>query len=152
MNFDNRKRVSWHQLMFHIKWWVFVIITRLKTSFSPNAAFESGMICSYWLMIIKAFLDFHQKSLGQPFIFTSDLKFKWALDLYFWPIWFLQVPKKIIVRFKYFWWPQRLQNCMIFLYAKTDPPQSVDPQSGDPLSGDPRYGDPRSWEPQSGNP
>ena len=29
MNFDDRKRVSWHQLMFHIKWWVLRIIMML---------------------------------------------------------------------------------------------------------------------------
>ena len=50
-NSKNRKRVSWHQLMFHIKWWVFVVI---KTScfhmydtfechFKPNQKLQSDM-------------------------------------------------------------------------------------------------------------
>ena len=38
MNFDHRKRVSWHQLMFHIKWWVFVM--RMKSCFLMYNTFE----------------------------------------------------------------------------------------------------------------
>ena len=44
VNFENRNRVNWHQLMFHIKWWVFVIIkmpffhisNTFKCHFKPN--------------------------------------------------------------------------------------------------------------------
>ena len=28
VDFDNRERVSWHQISFYIKWWVFVMIIK----------------------------------------------------------------------------------------------------------------------------
>ena len=51
VNFENRNRVNWHQLMFYIKWWVFVIIKMpcfhiyniFKCHFKPNQKCQRDM-------------------------------------------------------------------------------------------------------------
>ena len=62
VNFENRNRVNWHQLMFYIKWWVFVIIKMpcfhiyniFKCHFKPNQKCQRDMkhpvscnVCKY---------------------------------------------------------------------------------------------------------
>ena len=50
-NFDNKEWVSWLQLMFHIKWWVFLIIKKscfhiyntFECHFKPNQKSRSDM-------------------------------------------------------------------------------------------------------------
>ena len=59
VNFENRNRVNWHQLMFYIKWWVFVIIKMpcfhiyniFKCHFKPNQKCQRDMkhpVCSFF--------------------------------------------------------------------------------------------------------
>ena len=51
INFDKRKGVSWHQLMFYIKWWVFLMILRpclcmyntFESHFDPFRLSKIGM-------------------------------------------------------------------------------------------------------------
>ena len=56
VNFDNRKRVSWYQLMFHIKRWIFVTIkiplfhmyNTFECHFKPNHKIQSDMVDPVW--------------------------------------------------------------------------------------------------------
>ena len=59
VNFENRNRVNWHQLMFYIKWWVFVIIKMpcfhiyniFKCHFKPNQKCQRDMNDPVYLLI-----------------------------------------------------------------------------------------------------
>ena len=60
VNFENRNRVNWHQLMFYIKWWVFVIIKMpcfhiyniFKCHFKPNQKCQRDMNDPVWCQMI----------------------------------------------------------------------------------------------------
>ena len=62
-NFDNKEWVSWLQLMFHIKWWVFLIIKKscfhiyntFECHFKPNQKSRSDMTDPVHIDVSKYF-------------------------------------------------------------------------------------------------